>query len=161
MKLPFLTLVLFILFNSSAALAQKYVPSFPPPELLTPGKVHHFEGEKNGLKISLDLKRKTVMSVRYSFIIEYPDKRIVKDKGIVYMVAAYDMGSEELLKESTGTMMGCISFFPKRHENLEISIGPDEDENGNETGKIFVSFLFFKDGYPDINLNNTPELVED
>ncbi len=157
---------LLTLFLSAATFAQKkekYVPSEPPPEILSPAKIYHFEGEENGLKVSLELQRKTAMSTKYALEIEYPDKRILTEEGIVYMRENYDLGTEERLKESNEVMVSCQPFTPKKQTKgnyLEICIGEDLDENADATGKIFVSLQFSKKSYPTIDLENTPELVE-
>lgn len=133
----------------------KYVPSMPPPEILSPAKIYHFEGEENGLKVSLELQRKTAMSTKYAMKIEYADQRVIEKKGTVYMREMYDFGTEE--REKDAEMYSCEPFTFKKEnkgEYLEICISYNEDDKND---KKTVSFSYAKKAYPKIDMLNIDE----
>src|SRR5690606_29584317 len=106
-----------------------YINSFPPPDYLMKGKTYYFMGEKDGLKMDLQLKRKTIQKIQYELSIIFPNRQKFSEKGMVYMNFAYDMGTEEILQESTGEMESCTNFFPSEENGLIICIGEDYDND--------------------------------
>lgn len=147
--------MLFLFLADSGAFAQKYVPSEPPPQMLKLGEIYHFERQKDRMKVSLDLVMKAVMFVRYTFRIEYPDKRVVTKKGIAHMRKEYDLGAEE--REKDGDCYSCQPFSPKNTregEYLEICVSYEEDD---KNGKKLVSFSYVRKGYPKIVMLNIGE----
>lgn len=105
-------LLFFLLFSSGFAQKKSkdlkeekmpaYIHSYPPPDFLLAGKTYYFSGEKDGLRMDLELKRKTVQKIRYELSIIFSNHQKFSEKGIVYMTFAYDMGTEELWQESVG-----------------------------------------------------------
>lgn len=141
--------------------ASTYIPYFPPPEYLMKDKTYYFRGEKNGLKMDLQLDRKTTKEIRYKLSILFPNGQKLKEKGTVYMNFAYDMGTEELFQESTGEMESCTNFFPRVENGLIICIG-DDYENGlpPKTDKLFVQVTLLRKKYPIIDIEEAPELFQ-
>ena len=138
-----------------------YIHSFPPPDYLLKDKTYYFRGEKNGLKMDLQLKRKTVQKIRYELSIIFPNHQKFSEKGMVYMTFAYDMGTEEKLQESTGEMESCTNFFPLVENGLIICIGEDYDnDRPPTTDKLFVDVSFNRENYPPMNIDATPELFQ-
>ena len=166
----FLSFFLFCLLFSSGFAQKKskdsngeyqpYIHSFPAPDYLIKDKIYYLRGRKNGLEIDLELKRKSAKEIQYKLSIIFPNQQNFHEKGTVYMTFAYDMGTEEILQESTGEMESCTNFFPRKENGLTICIGQDFEKGFPVPNKLFVSAFLNRENYPAVNIEETPELFQ-
>jgi len=130
------------------------------PKYPEKGKIYRFRGELNGLTLKLQLKKLNDSAIQYQLNIQFPNRKKVNEKGIVYLNKQFYLGSEERYCVSSDEMISCDNYFTKG-EFMEICIGqlmggdlpPDKDP-------LFVQVQRKVAGEPEIDLDNTPELIQ-
>jgi hypothetical protein len=124
------------------------------------GKTYRFKGERKGLAMKLKLKKLNDSAINYQLNIVFPDHKKLNEKGTVYLNKGFYLGSEEREQLSNGIMISCDNYFPK-DEYMEICIGQLKDGNlPPDKDPLFVQIQRWVADEPEIDLDNTPELIQ-
>lgn len=124
------------------------------------GKTYRFEGERKGLAMELELKKLNDSAIHYQLNIAFPNHKKVSEKGTVYLNRRFYFGSEEREQFSSNTMISCDNYFPEG-EFMEICIGQAKDGDlPPDKDPLFVQIQRWTADAPEINLDNTPELIQ-
>jgi len=124
------------------------------------GKMYRFKGERNGLAMQLELKRRNDSAIHYQLKIVFPNHKKTNETGTVYLNKHFYLGSEEREQISSGEMIGCVNYFTE-DELMEICIGQlKEGDLPPDKYPLFVQVLRKLPNEPKIDLDNTPELIQ-
>lgn len=172
MQIKIFILVLFLFFireiscaqEVSATMTTSQTSSFPPPEYLKNGRFYTFQGEKDELAITLQLKKKSETKIQYELSVSFPNGQKLKEKGIAKITSSYDMGDEERMQHSTGEMVSCTLYFNEPKQDISICLGDlynSEPPYEILDNQFFVEVTLEREGYPAIDTNISPELFRE